>query len=514
VRKVTGLKGLFVALTLGLLWSSAALAEKRHAIVIGINLYPNLPPSGQLQKAVNDSRAMGGALRQIGFSVTALENASKHELSQAFGALEQSIAPGDTVFLFFAGHGIEISGANYLLPADVPLPVTKDGRRLPARAMRDAAFNASEVLGSFHERGATVIAVLDACRDAFDEEGKRSLGLNRGGLAEMKPATGMFIMFSAGAKQLALDGLPNDTEPTSVFTRTLVPVLTRPGLSLVSLAKHVQPRVKDLAATIGHVQTPAYYDQITGDFFLVPGRGVAVEQGTAGPRDPCSGVETHWRTAESIATKAAFQAHRNQFPNCVFAGLADAKIEAIDRDERLRLERAREDRLREERAREDRLRDERAREERAREDRVREEQRQREARLHEERSRANENPSVCRRAGSLWTVNGSTVLLEGSPDSPARKFYFCETGSSDSAAGARAGSVLFSGRRSGNRYEGTAYVYAGRCGSFPYAVSGQVTNGDRGVVIAGQRPRINEANCTISGHVEGRLEFSYQRRTN
>src|SRR5262249_2336432 len=155
--------------------------------------------------AVNDARAVGAALGEIGFSVTLSENASKLDMSRALGALEQAIVPGDTVFLFFAGHGIDIAGANYLLPADVPAPVDRDGRRLPVRAFRDSSFNAAELLSSLQQRGAgTVIAVFDACREPFDDEGKRSLGLDRG-LARMEPAAGMFIMFSAGAKQLALD---------------------------------------------------------------------------------------------------------------------------------------------------------------------------------------------------------------------------------------------------------------------------------------------------------------------
>jgi hypothetical protein len=89
------------------------------------------------------------------------------------------------------------------------------------------------------------------------------------GLARIEPAEGAFVLFSAGAKQAALDALgDDDPDPNSVFTRIFVKTLTRPGLSLVDIAKVTQAEVKALASSVRHDQTPAYYDQIVGDFFL------------------------------------------------------------------------------------------------------------------------------------------------------------------------------------------------------------------------------------------------------
>jgi hypothetical protein len=309
----------------------------------------------------------------------------------------------------------------------------------------------------------------------------------------MKPASGMFIMFAAGAKQLALDRLAsNEASPNSVFTRTLVPLLKEPGLSLVALAKQVQPKVKELAATVDHVQTPAYYDQIIGDFFLVPGRAIATEQ--AGPRvDPCADAANHWRSAEAIGTRDAVQAHLAIHANCPYAGLARAKLAALEQNDRTRAERLREQQAHEERAKEERAR---------------------EARLHEERQREEAQAAICQRPGSVWDLEGSAVYLEGLPNSPVRKFYFCQPTVSARASGARPGSLLFDGRRSGSSYSGTAFVSAGRCGQFSYSVSGQVTNGDRTVVIAGRQPIVDEATCQITSYRDRRLELTYQRRVN
>ena len=87
----------------------------------------------------------------------------------------------------------------------------------------------------------------------------------------MQPAEGVFLLYSAGLGQTALDQLSErDTNPNSVFTRTFVRLLDRPGISLQELAKTTQGEVKTLAASVNHPQMPAYYDQIDGNLVLAP----------------------------------------------------------------------------------------------------------------------------------------------------------------------------------------------------------------------------------------------------
>ena len=89
------------------------------------------------------------------------------------------------------------------------------------------------------------------------------------GLARMDPTEGMFVLFSAGQGQSALDRLSdNDADPNSVFTRTLLAEMEVPGQSMVQIAKKTQAKVRALAAKVDHVQVPAYYDQIVGDLYL------------------------------------------------------------------------------------------------------------------------------------------------------------------------------------------------------------------------------------------------------
>ena len=126
--------------------------------------------------------------------------------------------------------------------------------------------------------------VIDACRDnPFEQVGVRSIGSTRG-LARIDAPTGVFVLFSAGIGQTALDRLDAaDRSPNSVFTRTLVPLLGEPGLSHLMLAKRVQTDVKALAAKVGHPQQPAFYDQIDGEVFFRTAHAVPGASPPAGP---------------------------------------------------------------------------------------------------------------------------------------------------------------------------------------------------------------------------------------
>jgi hypothetical protein len=250
-----------------LVFAAPAYAAKRVALVIGNNAYENVPA---LQKAVNDSEAISQELAKLGFDVVSAENVGRRAMSRALVEIESKIESGDTELIYFAGHGFAVDGTNYLLPVDAPAAGPGE-----EGLVRDASFAANGLSDRLQEKGAaTVILILDACRDnPFALPGKRSIGLTRG-LSRMDPAEGMFVLFSAGQGQSALERNPN-----SVFTRTLLKELEEPGLSMVQIAKRTQSQVKELAAKVDHVQVPAYYDQIVGDLYLAP-EGAALAKGS------------------------------------------------------------------------------------------------------------------------------------------------------------------------------------------------------------------------------------------
>jgi hypothetical protein len=258
-------------LTAFALFALPATAEARSlALVIGQDAYVNVPA---LRTAVGDARAVGDQLEKMGFIVRRALNVDQRAMSRALVAFEGELQPGDRAFFFYAGHGFEISGANYLLPTDVP---TAQANRIGI--IRDAAFSVESVIDGIRESGARLtVLVLDACRDnPFATSGRT--GAKTGGLARVDAPEGVFVLMSAGAKQEALDRLSNDdSEKNSVFTRTFLVELAKPGRTLVEIAKATQVGVKTLAATIGYEQTPAYYDQVIGDIVLsdAPANGSA-----------------------------------------------------------------------------------------------------------------------------------------------------------------------------------------------------------------------------------------------
>ena len=231
--------------------------------MVGNNDYRNVP---KLQKAVNDARTMGDTLKQLGFTVMVAENQNRQAFSQTLLAFDKAVEAGDTAFFFYAGHGFEIAGQNFLLPTDVP--AATEGQE---ELVRDASVLADRIIERLQNRKVrTAILVFDACRNnPFERAGTRAVA-GGGGLAPMTQLPeGVFSIFSAGPRQTALDRLSNDdANPNSVFTRTFAKELTQPGANLVQVAQRTRRLVSEMAETVRHKQIPVYFDQMVDDVFL------------------------------------------------------------------------------------------------------------------------------------------------------------------------------------------------------------------------------------------------------
>jgi Caspase domain len=269
LSRILAFSGVAVALAIS---AAPAHAEKRVALVIGNNDYKFVP---KLQKAVNDARTMGDTLKQLGFTVMVAENQTRKAFSESLLAFDKAVEKGDTAFFFYAGHGFEIAGQNFLLPTDVP--AATEGQE---ELVRDASVLADRIIQRLQNKGArTAILVFDACRNnPFERQGTRAVA-GGGGLAPMTQLPeGVFSIFAAGPRQTALDRLSNnDDNPNSVFTRTFAKEITQPGVNLVQVAQRTRRAVSELAETVRHKQIPVYFDQMVDDVFL---------NGTAGKPQP------------------------------------------------------------------------------------------------------------------------------------------------------------------------------------------------------------------------------------
>lgn len=261
----------FLFFCLLLLPTSSSFSNEKPqklALVIGNNNYKEVTP---LKKAVNDAKEIGKTLETLGFDVKILTDLDRRSMNRQFSLFTSKIKKNDEVVFFYAGHGVEIRGRNFLLPIDVPNASPGE-----ENFVINESISEDSILTTLETLEARInIVILDACRNnPFKTAGnKRSLGIKRGLNVEMKadPGGGTFVMYSAGRNEAALDRLSDkDEHPNSVFTRSLIPLMTTKGLKITEVAKIVRREVKELALKVSHKQSPAYYDEFLGDYYFMP----------------------------------------------------------------------------------------------------------------------------------------------------------------------------------------------------------------------------------------------------
>jgi hypothetical protein len=247
------------AIAMSVLPVGGALA-KSLALVIGNDGYLNLEP---LAKARSDAQGYAVFLSARGFDVHQHLDVSTREMAEALAGFYDRIEPGDTVVVVYAGHGWSDGRENYLVPVDARASGSQSLLALESVPLRNGVNGILDQIAA-RSPGLTV-AVIDACRNnPFTPlAGTRSIGLARG-LTPVAVATGTFVAFSAGEGQTALDRLSDtDMAPYSVFTRVFLEEMARPQ-DLQTAFKATQARVNQVAATVGHSQRPAYYDEVVG----------------------------------------------------------------------------------------------------------------------------------------------------------------------------------------------------------------------------------------------------------
>jgi carboxyl-terminal processing protease len=247
---------------------AVALDERQVALVIGNASYG----VGALKNPVNDARAVAGALRGLGFDVALRENTTLRELIEAFRKFSIDARAARARVIFYAGHGVQVKGRNYLLPVDTEIRAEDE---VPAKS---ADLNELlERLGGLPQ-GINIV-ILDACRnnpfsgaEILGPDGRRLKfrGATPAGLARVEAPLGSMVAFSTAPGGVALDN-PGDTN--SLYTKHLLEHIRAPGLPVELLFKQVRLAV---AKETGRVQVPWESSSLTGDFCF-----------RLGPRGPC-----------------------------------------------------------------------------------------------------------------------------------------------------------------------------------------------------------------------------------
>ena len=330
-----------------------ARADKRVALVIGNASYQNTPG---LANPENDAQDMAAALTRVGFDVIFERDLDKRGMEQALARFARAASDSDAALFYYAGHGMQYRGRNYLMPIDARL---EDEFSLEFEMTR--LDDVMQVIG--RSRGVKVV-VLDACRRNPLAERLAGLSTTRDfiatrGLARIDSNRGMVLVYSTQADQVAVDG-PGRNSP---FTTALLKEINEPGLEIGTLFRRVAAAVNK--ATDGR-QLPEVSLSLLGEFYL-------------NRADTDVQAWSKVRGSQDVAELRQFLA---RYPNSPLVADVRERIEAIERAARARLEQEQADRLERERLAQEA---ERLRQELAERDRLAAEQK---ARLEEERKRA------------------------------------------------------------------------------------------------------------------------------
>src|SRR5262245_42960403 len=303
-----------------LLAGQPAFADKRVALVIGNAAYQNV---ARLPNPVNDGNTIAATLKNAGFDV--VDN--RHDLGaadtrRALRDFADRARDADIAVVYYAGHGIEVDGGNYLIPVDAKLERDTD--------VYDEALSLDRVLLAVEPAKKLRLVILDACRDnPFAKIMKRTL-VSRAigqGLAKIEPSSpNLLIAYSAKAGSTAADG----DGKNSPFTFALSRHLTTPGLDVRRAFGYVRD---DVLKTTNNRQEPFVYGSLGGeDVPLVPAPKVA-EPAPAPIANPKADMRRDYELALQIGNKAALNAFLGQYPDGFYASLAKLQLEKLAAEE-------------------------------------------------------------------------------------------------------------------------------------------------------------------------------------
>ena len=250
-------------------------SNQRLALVVGNAAYPKSP----LRNPLNDARAVAGSLSELGFQTETAFDLPLRALEASVNRFVSKVRSGDTVVFYYAGHGIQLEGENYLVPIDFDAKDEADAKYV--------SYSASRVQERIEKAGARVIVViLDACRNN-PFQATRSAG---GGLAAMGSGKGTLIAFATGPGKTADD---NPRGANGLFTSHLISTLKEPGLSLDQVFSRVREKV--YRESDGR-QVPWTVSSVIGDVYLRGGNAAApavvvnpLSRKTEAPVEPVSG---------------------------------------------------------------------------------------------------------------------------------------------------------------------------------------------------------------------------------
>ncbi len=278
------------------------------ALVVGNGAYATSRMT--LSNPPADAKLVAGVLERVGFSVDLVVNGTREHMYDALDRFAAKAETADLALFYFAGHGIQDLGQNFLMPVDAELKRQRD--------LRDRFVPLDDVLQSLSQARGAKILMLDACRDNAAVDAlraavprSRSTAVSRG-LAPMPRVSGMLVAFATQPGLVAADG----TAANSPFTEALARHLAEPGLEL----RQVLTRVRiDVAEATEQKQIPEVSDSLLGEVFL-----------NSAPAGSAPAELAFWSSVERAATESLYRAYLDRYgERGTFAPIAKEKLAAL-----------------------------------------------------------------------------------------------------------------------------------------------------------------------------------------
>ncbi|MBN8182529.1 caspase family protein [Roseibium aggregatum] len=309
------MKQIIACLLLLVFAASAAHAERRVALVIGNSGYANV---AELKNPYNDAKGMSDKLTDLGFDVVTGLDLSLRDMRQTVREFIKKLDNADLALFFYAGHGIQVNGENYLVPVDAELSTHLD--------LDFEALPANLVLNAMEQSTKVNLVFLDACRNnPFTENLARSMGTRSSavgrGLAKVGSGVGSLVSFATQPGNVALDG---DGE-NSPFTTALIKHLGTPGQDITRDLVMVRRDV--LEATKGQ-QVPWDNSSLTGEVILKQLEMVEPIE----PEKPAINPQielAYWDSIKSGESIAYFETYLTRYPEGQFADIAKIRIDEL-----------------------------------------------------------------------------------------------------------------------------------------------------------------------------------------
>jgi formylglycine-generating enzyme required for sulfatase activity len=290
--------------------------QRRLALVIGNGAYTTVPP---LKNPPNDAALLAATLRKLGFEVTIGTNRSQREMKQLIREFGQRLrGEGGVGLFYFAGHGVQARGRNYLIPVDADIQTEAD--------LEDVAVDVNYVLNMMDDaQNALNIAILDACRN---NPFARSFRSAQDGLAQVKAPTGTLIAYATSPDSVAADG----GGANSPYAEELTKQIQVSGVLLETMFRRVAEQVSSRS---GGRQEPWYSANVKGDFYFSASPTNSSSSSTADITQPARidsvAVEReYWETIRDSSDAQDYKDYLQSYPSGAYIAIARAKIKRLE----------------------------------------------------------------------------------------------------------------------------------------------------------------------------------------